>query len=206
MFSEPSPTIIHKRHSFLSVLAICGTLIVLAIIATIAGIGVYAVHVVDSKTTDLTGLACETLRALPECSKILPPVLVDAFNDVRAPDYMDQVEISIQPAPGRGDHRGNAALVEVHNAGDAVVSLLAMRILVQDAQGDVIREASSYAATPLQGDCEWRGPILPDQTRRFVVYFRSTAPAASFTHEITELRVWKGDASHQSEADDARAL
>ncbi len=193
MFAEPTPTVVHKRHSFLSVLAICGTLIVLSIVATVAGVGLYALRIVHCKTADLTGLAAETIKALPEYAKVLPPVLADAFDDVRAPDYVRQLEISVHPAAAHREYRGNAAVVEVRNAGEAIVSLLAMRVLAQDSDGGLIREAAQYAATPLQVEGDWRGPILPGQTRRFVVCFRSAAPVASYAHEITEVRIWNKD-------------
>jgi len=206
MFSEPSTTVVRTRFSFVSVLAICGTLIVLSIIATVAGVGLYALRIVHCRAADLASLAGETIKALPEYGKVLPPVLVDAFHDVRAPDYLQRLEISVHPAAARRECRGNAAVVEVRNSGESVVSLLALRVLAQDAQGELVGETAPYAATPLQLDDEWRGPILPGQTRRFAVRFPSAAPADSYAYEITEVRVWNKDTTPDVASDQTPEL
>jgi hypothetical protein len=186
--------VIHKRLSFFSVLALSLATITVVLIISAAGITVYGLRLLDKKTDGLIGLFKETAKAVPELCQSLPPALADAIEDERRPDYINSLSINVHLLKEGDDrrfgHRCRAA-VEVENRGDETVTLLAMRIVALDEDGDPVMEHPAWAATPLQVEGEWRGPLLPHGTRRFSVWCHGSEPVAKLTYEVTELRVWR---------------
>jgi len=192
-----APAVIKKRLSFFSVFAMSLSAIIISVVVCASVIGVYALNIADRRIDTVGELIEQTVRSLPEVRKSLPPVLADAFNDERRPDYVDRLAITVRYVErGEGHrhrHRRRRTVVEVENTGDEVVSLLSMRIVGLDAQGDPIYERNTWAATPIQIEDDWRGPLLPHEKRRFAVWCYFHCDIAEVTHEITEVRTWLKD-------------
>jgi len=69
---------------------------------------------------------------------------------------------------------------------------MSLRVVVEDDRGVPVREITTYAATPLAADQNWRGPLMPGSKRRLSVgscWARDSDLTA--TVEITELRIWE---------------
>ncbi len=194
---------VHKKRSFLSTLAwgISGVLMTVLVCATT--VALYAMNIVDRKTDTLTGFVRETIRTLPDLIDALPPAMADVLEDRRMPGYVDSIEVTAKligsERPGRHGY-WIRPVIEVQNHGDEMVSLLSMHVVVLNEDGDPVDEMNEWAATPFAADDCWRGPLLPGATRRIVaghVYLRDAESADHLRVEveITDLRVWKGNAT-----------
>jgi hypothetical protein len=199
MYHDGGTTVVKKRMSFLSVLVLSATAIIVTVILSASGIAVYGLGILDAKTDSLTGLISEAVRGLPEIRKALPPALADAINDERRPEYRDQLDVSVRLVGADRDGYLRT-VVEVTNRGDELVSLLGMRIVGLDGDGDPLFERNTLAATPLQIDDDWRGPLLPHETRRFSIwhYHLRNGTPVEVAYEITDVRVWRGNAEVES--------
>jgi hypothetical protein len=185
-------TVFVSRHGFLSslVLGICGMISVTVICAT--AVGLYGLYIVDDKIEEFVGASPDMIEALTDWQQTLPPALADAIDDRRDLNYRPHVDASVELLGE--DSRSTTPVVEVVNRGDKVITLLSMRVTVEDDEGIPTREMTIYAATPLAIDSDWRGPLLPGSTRRFAVRnSRVGRDAAIASLEITELRVWRGE-------------
>lgn len=198
MFSEPGTTVVRKRLSFFSVLAISLAAIIVTTIVSASGIAVYGLRLVDKKTDGLIGLVGAAATSLPELREALPPVLADAINDVRRADYLDDLKVSVHLGSEESGQRYRRAVVEVENQGEEIVSLLSMRIVGLDEDGDPVDERLTWAATPIQLGDEWRGPLFPHKTRRFPVRCSFDRRTVKLTHDITDVRVWRGNQIEQA--------
>ncbi|MCG8404501.1 MAG: hypothetical protein MI923_04800 [Phycisphaerales bacterium] len=202
MYQDGGTTVVRKRMGLLSVMVIGVTAIIVTSVISASGIVIYGLKVFDRKADNLGELVSEAARSLPELRESLPPALTDAFNDVRKPDYLEQLDVAVR-LPKTAQTRENGcygpsrrAVVEITNRGDAVVSLLSMRVVGSDPGGDPIFERNTWAATPLQiSDEDWRGPLLPHETRRFPVFIRVYGEVSEVSHEITDIRIWQGETS-----------
>ena len=130
----------------------------------------------------------------PDWHRALPPVLADAVNDVRSYEYASLLTINTRMVAKDGPRGRDRVIVQVKNEGDKTVSLLGLRVVIKDQDGDPVWEKIAYAATPLAIEDEWRGPLLPEQTREFAVHVGSLERFRSATAkaEIVELRIWSG--------------
>ncbi|RJP33329.1 MAG: hypothetical protein C4547_12545 [Phycisphaerales bacterium] len=194
-----------RRHSFLSALAWGGSAAVIALIASVTIIVTSGMSLIDRKSNDVLGLVHEALGTLPELVDSLPPALADALNDERRTDYTPQIQLSAKLAAP--DPNGWVRpTIEITNAGDRVVSLLSLRVVLVTADGEVLDERNSWAATPIAADDEWRGPLLPGSTRRlspgcFMPRGQRGADDVDVAVELTDLRVWKGPVVKTAERD-----
>ena len=195
MFQHEGTPIVQKRISFLSALVLSAASVVIVITLSLTGITIYGMRLIDKKTDNLAGLVEETVKSLPAVRESLPPILADAFNDERRPDYLQNIEVSTKPVEDQTGLRASRhrVVVQVQNKGDATVTLLSMRIVGLDANGQPVKEWHTWAATPLQVDDDWRGPLLPHETRRFVVRCGSSEGTVGVTHEVSDIRVWLKD-------------
>lgn len=199
--NDGGQTVINKRMSFLSVLAVCLAMVLIAVIVSVTGITIYGMRIVNVKTRDLGGLMKEAVQVLPELRRALPPALADAVDDERRPEYRDELKFAVRLGKDRGGDY-DLAIVEIENCGDRVVTLLSMRIIGLDKNGEPVVERNTWAATPLQADHDWRGPLLPKETRRFTVPCRTNRRVAEIAHEVTDIRVWRtGSPAQPAEAD-----
>jgi hypothetical protein len=192
------PAVIVKKGGFLSSFfsGLFGFLI--AVVVCASGLGFYALHVVDSKVDGVLGLTTDVISGLPEWQRNLPSLVSETLDDRRAPEYRDQVLITVRnvPSPERGSRE--VTVVNVANNGEETITVLALAVTLEDANGVPITEDRVYAATPIMVDeDEWRGPLLPGDSRRFVVpqhgCWRSDYPAGlQPTINVAELRLWNG--------------
>jgi hypothetical protein len=61
-----------------------------------------------------------------------------------------------------------------------------------DEAGDPVSEQDTWAATPLQIEDDWRGPLQPHEKRLFPVYWYRNSQPAEVSVEVTDIRVWRG--------------
>jgi len=193
MYHEGGTTVVHKRMSFLAVTIISLSAIVVTVVLSAVGLGVYGLSILDNRVDNLGDLISDAAGVLPEIREALPPALADSINDQRRLDYLPNLDISVRmkDVDGRGRSQG---VVQVTNRGEEIVSLLAMRLVGLDDEGDPVFEENVWAATPIQIDRDWRGPLLPGSTRRFPVRCYWNQNAVELSHEVTEIRVWRGEA------------
>jgi len=192
--SQPS-YITFRRHTFLSSLAmgLCGIVITLLVSGTV--VALYVAHLAGEKSDQVLSLAQGAIHGLPEFAKSLPPALSDMLNDRREPRYVHELSVSAQAVSEPDEHGRIRTEIEVVNNGNAVVSLLSLRITLLDEKERLLCESQEWAATPVAADGGWRGPILPGSKRRFVSYTGRPwaarhAETLDAQIEITELRVW----------------
>ena len=193
MFQDVGTTVVRKRLSFLSVTVISLAAIIVTTVVSASGIAIYALKIADGKTDSLVGLVGEAVQSLPEFCKGLPPALADAINDERQPGYRDQLDVSVRLGDREGSRRGRVIIVEVVNRGEETVSLLSMRLVGLDGDGDPVFEQNAWVATPLQIDDDWRGPLLPHETRRIPLFSYGTGGSEEVVAEITDIRVWQAE-------------
>jgi len=203
MFHENGTTVVHKRMSFLSIAIVSLSAIIVVTVLSASGIAIYGLRLVDKKTDGLIGLLTESAKVLPELREALPPALTDAIDDERRPGYREHLRVLVRLTDDEQYRRRARAIVSVENTGDEIVSLLSMRLVALDEDGEPIGERATWAATPLQVENEWRGPILPGEIRRFTVWCCSADDAATISHEITDIRVWMGKSGPEEDALDA---
>lgn len=190
MFQDVGTTVVRKRLSFLSVTIISLTAIIVTTVVSASGLALYALKIADGKTDSLVGLVGEAVQSLPEFCKGLPPALADAINDQRKPGYRDQLDVSVRLGREGGNRRGRVIIVEVVNRGEETVSLLSMRLVGLDGDGDPVFEKNTWVATPLQIDDDWRGPLLPHETRQIPLFCYGTGDSQEVRAEITDIRIW----------------
>lgn len=190
-FMDSNGYVVKKPLGFFSIAAIGLSSILVTTILCVSGIAVYGIRTIDRKTTTLQEFVAEMVKVAPQIRAALPPVLADAISDVRTPEYREALRVTAKVAEDR-DRRGYArAIVSVENTGTETVSLLSMRLVGLDEAGSPAREQELWAATPLQIENEWRGPLLPNETRRIVVYGFADKDITGVSPEITDLRVWR---------------
>ncbi len=196
------PTVI-KRGGFLSAIAhgFFGLLIVVVVSA--ATIGVYSLHIVDEKLDRVLGMGTSAAGSLPatltELQKALPPALADALHDERAPEYRSQVDVKARLTDGlQPDQR--QVVIEATNNGDRVITLMAVRVVLVDANDVPVSSIMTYAATPLTIDRDWRGPILPGSQRICSERLWRSEAGLTARLEIADIRVWTGSEAQPAEA------
>jgi hypothetical protein len=202
MYHDPSPTVVNRRMGFGTAIVLGITGITMTSIGAGTGIVIYGMRIFNQKSGSLVEFAGETLKHLPEYRKALPPALADAIDDVRKPEYRKQLDVSVKWVSSDSSKRRRRAVIEVKNNGDDTISMLSMRLVGLDGAGEPISEETAYAATPIQIDEDWRGPLLPHETRRFVVSCWDK-DVASMTPEITDLRVWRQALASAPDSEDS---
>ena len=192
------PTIIVKKGGFFSSLftGVFGLLITVVICAS--GLGFYALHTANRTVTGLFGIGGQMMAGLPEWQKNMPPMLAQLLDERRAPDYRDDMEISAKLLTDQTVSKNGAILVTVTNQGPETVMVLALTMTLENTDGVPLVERRVYAATPITIDeDEWRGPLLPSETRKFLVRpCRYSNPPdlddAEVTVSIADIWIWNG--------------
>ncbi|RIK62512.1 MAG: hypothetical protein DCC65_17255 [Planctomycetota bacterium] len=200
MFHDSGAHVVKKPMGFLAVSALGFSAVLVTALVSVTGLAVYGIRVVDKKTGNLMELVQETAKTLPEIRAALPPALADALDDVRVPEYRDSLLVSTKLSEGTDRWGYHKATVEVENTGDQTVSLLSMRLVGLDGDGDPSAEYNVWAATPLQIEDEWRGPLLPRETRRFVIRGFPEKSVTQVVPEITEVRLWNAAKTEGAES------
>ncbi len=215
------PSVVVNKSGFFSSIAkgFFGLLIVVVISAAV--LGVFGLRVVDRNVDmvreivtdtvpEMVGKVPEMLAVAPKLMEALPPLLADGLNDRRAPDYRDQLAVNARLASDDGE-RHALVVLEVTNEGTETVSLLSMRIVLEDESEMPVSERAVIVATPLMlDDHELRGPILPGSTRKIPVRVYCSGGAVTPVVETTDVRLWNGpfepeDAPAELEQEAARA-
>jgi hypothetical protein len=192
------PAVVVKKGGLLSApfYGFFGFLITTVVCVT--GLGVYGMWIAENKVDRvfstgerlIAGIP-EWLNALPEWDEALPPAMADALHDRREPDYRQHVDVAVRLVPERYRANRQHAVVEVTNNGTDTISLMALRIVITDEDGVPVYERAAYVATPLTIEGEWRGPLLPDSTRKFTVrVFTDEPDEYEASYEVTEIRIW----------------
>jgi hypothetical protein len=212
MGAQPS-VVVNKKGGFLTAVAqgVFGFLVVAVVCAT--ALGIYGMWLVDKNTVRVL----EALGSAENWSQLAPPILTDALSDRRDLDYRGRLQIEAALAPAVNDDGTTTLVLTATNLGRETVTMLTANVVVQDAGGVPIEEFVTHIATPVAFDadcgaawrCEtngreiqrwrskrtaakgrWRGPLLPDNTRRFALGDVVAPANATVTVEVTDVRVW----------------
>lgn len=189
------PSVVVNKGGFFSAIVkgIFGTIITVIICGTL--IAVYALNTVQDQAATVLMRAFDgaerVITMLPEWQRALPPQISEALDDHRAPDYRDQLTITTEAAT-ESERRGHSrVVVTVANQGAETVSMLVLRVVTLDSKGAPVGEDSVYLATPVAFEGEWRGPILPGNTRRVAVAIRGSAERVQgIETELVDIRLW----------------
>ncbi len=182
-----NPAVVVRKSGFFAALAqgVFGLLITAVCCATL--LGGYAVYTLNHAVGGAFSLGTSVVSHWPQWRQALPPAIAESLNDRRAPEYREQVRVAT-----RTDHskHGDRLIIEVTNTGQETVSLLALRLVLEDQEGDPVYEVRAFAATPfvMDGD-EWRGPLMPGATRKFARHVRELGPDARVSAEIADIRL-----------------
>jgi hypothetical protein len=182
--------VVQKRIGFLPAVALGGSAVLITSILCATGIVGYSLAILNHRSGSLLALGKSAIAGLPELKKSLPPVLADAIEDERRPEYVDQIEVAGRLVPDSENPELYRVVLEVKNTGKNVVSLLPLHTVLSDADGSPLREWIEYAATPIAVDNEWRGPLMPGAVRQIRTDMRSRKADRRVSCEISDLRVW----------------
>lgn len=190
------PSVVVRRSGFLSAVAygFFGLLTTAVICGTV--IGLNALWMFDGTVRRAVDVGSEVVGKLSDW-KSLPPVVADMLNDVRAPEYRENIGLKVRVATeGASRHSdGGTAVLEVHNRGDETISMLAVRVVAEDAAGTPLSEQVVYVATPAAfDDKDFPGTLLPGQTRKVRVCLPRIEERGALTAEVSDLRIWRGEA------------
>ena len=81
-----APAVIVKKGGFLSALFHCVFTFLTVTVVCATGLGVYALHIADSKVDGLFTITRDMVSEMPQWRENLPPLLGEVLNDRRAPD------------------------------------------------------------------------------------------------------------------------
>lgn len=185
------PAVIVRKGGFLSAFfhGLFGFLT--AVVVCASALGFYGLHIVNDTASGLFALGGDVVSGLPQWKQALPPMLAEALDDRRAPDYRAQVDISVQTVKPWGEPDRPITVIEVGNNGPETITVLAVNVVLEDEDGVPVREFRTYAATPLTIDeGDWRGPLLPGSTRKFTERCGGHRGAVKAVVEVAELRLW----------------
>ncbi|MFQ5806895.1 MAG: hypothetical protein ACE5I3_10640 [Phycisphaerae bacterium] len=195
------PAVIVKKGGSLS--ALCHGLFGFCTVVVIcaSGLGIYALHVVNSKVGDAFAITGEWVSSMPEWQQNLPPMLAETLNSRRAVDYLAQVDVLARAVRSAREPGRDLTMIEVVNNGSETITVLALNVVLEDEDGVPVREFRTYAATPLAFDeGEWRGPLLPGSTRKFTRCCYRHERGLKPTVEVAELRIWNGPQAAAADA------
>lgn len=204
-----APALQHKcKRGFFSTVAWGASMTLITAIVCGTGLGLYGMRIVDNKSDSLLECVQNVVGNLPEIQKNLPPVLADALNDERRPDYVGRIKVTTSLVNGPNKRGEILPAVEITNTGDEVVSMLPLRITLNDAKGGGLSQRTRMAATPLGvADEDWPGPLMPGATRKIVQRFyldRGSNPGEASDYqvecEVTDVRIWKPAATAVKQA------
>ncbi len=186
-----APAVVVKKGGALSALFYGISLVLTTGIISGSLLGLYGLRIFDRQFAAIGEAGEKLAEALPHWQEVLPPVLADALNDQRAPEYVGQLEIRTRLVPGENEGR-QRVLVEVTNRGDQAVSLLTLNLVFLDANDVPVFDRRTFVATPLAlPDREMRGPLYPGMQRRYVEWLDPPGQVEHVTAEVVGLRVFR---------------
>lgn len=194
MSGQPA-VVVNKRGGFFTALVqgLFGFLIVGIVCATV--LGAFGFWVFDKKTSEFFSIVTSVAGNAENWREIAPEFLSDALNDRRALAYDEKLDINVRMMPSTGQRGGNVVVAEVANRGDELVSMLSLRVTVEDGDGVPVFEEVIAAATPismqLDHDVILRGPLRPGSYRKILIHPPLMDEAdTTVKYEVTELRLW----------------
>ena len=180
---------------------------VIAMIAAVACVGLYALNVIDDKADAVLDLAEGTIENAPQLVSAIAPAVNELFGD-RVPEYASSLTTSVTLVadPRQGTLR---PAVTITNTGTEVVTMLGLRVAALNAQGVAVSDWSDAVATPLAID-NLPGPLMPKETRHIILRrWSDLKPEAGLNLnpvvELTEIRLWRPEAAAKPAADTAVA-
>ncbi len=185
-----STTIVQKRMSFLASLVwgICS--LAATIVVCSSAVVAYTLNIADRKSDSLIGFVSNLTNNIPELARSLPPLLSDAVNSERSSGYLPQLKIEHQLVQNPQREGFLQPMITVENTGTRVVALLAMHVVLTDAQEHwIANEETVYAATPFAAEDDMRGPILPSSKRNFALPWIKRTGELRMEIEITDIRL-----------------
>ena len=190
------PKITYRKHTFLSALVFGICAIIIALIVSLTVVVIYAMDFAGDKSEQIVELVQSAVQGLPPLQKSLPPALADVLADRRQPDYSSQLDVTAKTETTPEQSGRIRTSVTVINNGQQVVSLLSLRVVILNSDGEVVDESNELAATPFAADDDWRGPILPGAHRYFSCSHNAPRNASTESLktevEITDIRIWSG--------------
>jgi hypothetical protein len=172
--------------------------VLITLILSGTAVVIFGIHFAGDKSELIISLAEDAVKGLPELQKNLPPILADVLDDRRQPDYCKQLEITTNTTLHQDRHGMLRTAVQVVNNGQEVVSLLSLRVVVLNEDNEILAESNEWAATPFAAEDEWRGPLMPGSSRRFIAYHSRRSSFYPVNNiktevEITDIRIWNGE-------------
>jgi hypothetical protein len=191
-----APAVIVNKGGFLSAVAkgVFGTIMTVVLCGT--ALGLYGMYMADKH---FGHFAQQVFDNLPHWQQALPPLLADALNDRRAPEYRPALDITTRYVPGRADSDRGVLVLDIQNKGPDTVSLLALRLVVEDESNERFSEINTLAVSPLPFGDE-PGPLQPGSTRQIVQRLTHIKGEPKAKVEVSELRVWNGPPAKAEEA------
>jgi hypothetical protein len=186
-----APTVIVKR-SFLTAMVSGFFGVMISLIVCGTALTLFGLYIADNTVFRLIG---EVRGGLADWRDHLPAIVTDALHDRRAPEYREQVDVRARFVGSDELRRGGDIVLEVENRGDAIVTLMNVRVSMLDDREVPVREYIFAAATPITSDGGFHGPIQPASnnvpTRRVLAKVTG-APIENgkLLVEVTDLRVW----------------
>ena len=191
------PKIVYKKHSFFSTLIMGLVLLIVTVVISVTVLIICGMNFVGERSESIITVAENAVRGLPAFQESLPPVLADMLNDHREPGYRDMLEITVEPTISTYNRNGVGTAVKVVNNGPDVVTLLSLRVVVLDSNGEILNESNEWVVTPFTIEDDWPGPLLPDSERYISTSHRNVFHQPSVDNlkaqaEITDIRIWNG--------------
>lgn len=183
-----------KRMSPITALVLGGCAMGITGIVAGASVLLYTLSIANNKATDVIGLVEHTFDGLPELLDSMPPIVSDALSDRRAPEYTSSVGVDVSFVPdSRGDYLRPSLTVK--NNGEETLTFLAVRVAAIDDRGRAVEDWTEVVATPVAIDDDWRGPLMPGNTRYITLHGSrrlglDRAQDLRGVVEITDVRVW----------------
>lgn len=168
-------------------------------IASGTSVVLYGMHVLNRNAAEAIDLVDNTiggtLAGLPDLLASLPDAVNELLNDRRAPDYASNIGVTVDFVVD--DRTGGVRpVLTVVNNGDSVVSLLAVRVAALNENQLPVEDWTEVIATPVAVDHDWRGPLMPGNTRHVALSRRRGITAEQMEDitgvwEISDIRVWQ---------------
>ena len=191
------PKVVYKKHTFFSALITGLVLLIITLVICVTVLLIYGMHFVGERSEAIITIAENAVHGLPAFQESLPPVLADMLNDHREPGYRNELEITVQPSISPNNRNEIGTAVKVVNNGPDVVTLLTLRIVVLDSNGEILTESNEWVVTPFSIEDDWPGPLMPGSERYFstshrIVHQIPSANELKAEVEITDIRIWNG--------------
>lgn len=142
-----------------------------------------------ARVVDFAQVAIEDL---PQTIKDVSP-LISEFVGERNLDYAKNIGVTVKLAQRPGTKTLRPAL-QVTNKGNQPINFMTIRVAALTAQNLPVAEWTEVVATPIGIENDWRGPLVPNQTRYVVMRNGWDLPAdydenVTLAYEIVEVFV-----------------